>query len=297
VSRVGNELKRLGPELAGLEKTNRVAILYSNDSHHGIRYMPFSDRVDYMSILRQFYGALFRMNVEADFVTTETEDLSKYKVLLVPPLYVASDSTLDRIARFVGSGGHAVLSFKSGFTNEHSTVRWERAPGPLRKAAGVSYQEFSNLVETVPLAPDPFKAGEKNRASVWAEFLEPETAEVLARYDHPFFGKWAAITRNRFGKGSLTYEGTVLTDELQEAVIAATLEQAGVDLSGREASVRIRHGITAKGPVHFFLNFSNRPHTVAYTYGNGKDLLSGNAVRRGETMRIGPWDTAIVAER
>jgi hypothetical protein len=34
--------------------------------------MPFSDRADYMSILRQFYNALFRMNIEADFVTTDT---------------------------------------------------------------------------------------------------------------------------------------------------------------------------------------------------------------------------------
>jgi beta-galactosidase len=36
----------------------------------------------------------------------------------------------------------------------------------------------------------------------------PDTAKPLASYDHPFFGKYPAITRNRFGKGTLTYEGS-----------------------------------------------------------------------------------------
>jgi beta-galactosidase len=38
-----------------------------------------------------------------------------------------------------------VMTFKRGFCNECSTVRWEMAPGPLREAAGFHYQEFSSL--------------------------------------------------------------------------------------------------------------------------------------------------------
>ena len=29
-----------------------------------------------------------------------------------------------------------------------------------------------------------------------------DSAKALAYYDHPFFGKYPAITRNEFGKGS-----------------------------------------------------------------------------------------------
>ena len=159
VTRIGADLKRLGDELAGLQKQNRVAILYSADSQNGLAYMPFSDRANYTTMLEQMYRALYRMNVEADFVTPETEDLSRYRVLLVPPLYVAPDATLERIARFVENGGHVVMALKSGFTNEHATVRWQRAPGPLRKAAGFSYQEFSNLVNPLPLTAGQLRPG------------------------------------------------------------------------------------------------------------------------------------------
>jgi beta-galactosidase len=299
VSRIGAELKRIGPEIAGMKKNNAVAILFSNESHQAIRYMPFSDRADYMSILRQMYSALFRMNVEADFVTPQTADLSRYKVLLVPPLYAASDALLARIAQFVENGGHAVVAFKSGFANEHSTVRWTRAPGLLRKPAGISYQEFSSLASPIGLKPDLYHLGHESRASIWAEFLEIEGAEVLASYDHAFFGRFAALTRNRYGNGTLTYEGTVITDEMQQAVIQEVLERAKLIGSDQRAplGVRIRHGTDVKGAtLHFYLNFSAEPRRPAYAYGKGMELLSGTLLETGNLLRLEPWDVAVVRE-
>src|SRR5207244_1378066 len=58
VSRVAAELKRLGPQLVNLKKNNEVALLFSADSANAISYMPFSDRVDYMTVLQQMYDAL-----------------------------------------------------------------------------------------------------------------------------------------------------------------------------------------------------------------------------------------------
>jgi len=74
-------------------------------------------------------GALYRSNVGVDFVFPESTNLSAYRVILVPPLYVASDAVLAKLVDYVKGGGNLVLSFKSGFCNEYSTVRWEMAPG------------------------------------------------------------------------------------------------------------------------------------------------------------------------
>ncbi len=298
VSRIGEELKKLGPQLVNIKKSNQVAILYSIDSFHGISYMPVSDRVDYMTVLRQMYDALYRLNVEADFVQPGDRNLSRYKVLLVPPLYSATDQDLERLSRFVEQGGHVLMAFKSGFTDENSTVRPVIAPGPLRSACGFHYQEFSNLVRPVRLTPDPYGVREQNVGSVWAEFLVPDTAEVLASYDHPYW-KFPAITRNKFGRGTLTYEGTVVSDPLQLAVIRDVLSRAG--LSGPDQqlpnAVRVRHGSNAQGKLlHYYLNFSGTQQTFAYSYGDGRDLLSDHPVRKGTALSLKPWDVAIVAE-
>jgi len=301
VSRTAHELKRIAPELVDFKRNNRVAILYSNDSRHGLEYMKFSDRVDYAWLLRQIYGTLYRENVGVDFVFPDSTDLAQYQMIVVPALYVASDALLNRLVDYVQGGGNLVLTFKSGFTNEYDTVRWEMAPGPLRKAAGFRYQEFSNLRSPLPLKGDPFRVGaENNKVSDWAEMLILEGAQPLAYYDHPFFGKYPAITRNRYGKGTLTYEGTVLSDQLQKKVLGQVLDLAG--LAGPDQQlptpVRVKHGTSPNGrTIHYYLNYSGEPQVFAYPYRAGEDLLSETQIAPSQQLTLKPWDLMIIEER
>lgn len=298
-TQIAGELKRLGPRLANATKDNKVGILFSADSANAIGYMPFSDRVSYMSVLRQMYDVLYDLNVEPDFVQAGDANLSRYAVLLVPPLYSASDAVLQQVSDFVKNGGHVVMTFKSGFTNEHSTVRHVMAPGPLRAAAGFHYQEFTSLPEPRKLTPDPFGVGEHNTGSVWAEFLIPDTAQVLASLDHPQW-KFPAMTRNTYGKGTLLYEATFVSRELQREVVRDVLRRAallGPDQS-LPAVVKVRHARSAKGErLHYYLNFSGEPQSISYPYGSGSDLLTGSTVAKGQTIAVKPWDLAIVAEK
>ncbi len=298
-SRTAHELQKIGPKLVNLKKQNAVAILFSADSAHGIDYMPFSDKVNYMTIVDQMHKTVYELNEGVDFVTPDS-DFSSYRVLMVPPLYVASEATLDKISRFVENGGHVVMAFKSGFTNEYDTVRWVRAPGPLRKAAGFSYQEFSNLSKPLALKGDPFHAGKENKVTEWAEMILPETAQALAYYDHPFFGKYPAITRNQFGRGTLTYEGTVLSDALQRAVVGDVLKRAGLAGPDQElpAPVRAKSGTGNDGhAIHYYLNYSSDEQKFAYPHASGEELISGAAIAHGQAVALAPWGVAVIEEK
>jgi len=299
VSRVASELKKLGPDLVNLKKENQVAILFSADSANALRYMPFSDNVSYMTALRQMYDALCALNFEPDFVPAGAANLARYKVLLVPPLYTASDTVLQQVSDYVRDGGQVVMEFKSGFTNEYSTVRDTMAPGPLRDAAGFHYQEFTNLAKPEKLTPDAYGAGEQNAGSVWQEFLITDTAKVIESLDDPYW-HFPSVTRNKYGKGSLTYEATYVSDVLQRKIIGDVLSAAG--LTGADQSlptqVKVRHGKNAKGwLLHYYLNFSGIEQAISYPYQDGADLLTNDAVKKGSQLRIKPWDLAIVAER
>ena len=299
VSRVAGELKRIGPRLVDLKPENQVAILVSVDSANALSYMPVSDKITYMTVLRQMYDALYDLNVEPDFVQAGQPIPSKYKVLLVPPLYSASDPILQQISDYVKSGGHVVMAFKSGFTDEHSTVRDAMAPGPLRAACGFHYQEFTNLPASERLTPDPYGVGEQNTGSVWEEFLVPDSAKVVAWFDDPYW-HFPAITRNNFGAGSLTYEGTFLSDPLQREVIRNLLKQLGTTGPDQELPpvVKVRHGRNRQGNLlHYYLNFSGVEQTVSYPYVDGEDLITSASVQRGKSLKIAPWDLVIVSER
>ena len=300
VSRTAHELQRVGAEVVDTRRSNKVAILYSDDSHYGIEYMPFSTHENYRSILRQMYGALYKLNVGVDFVFPDSTNFSEYKMIVVPPLYISSDDLLNRLSEYVRQGGDVVMAFKSGFCNEYSTVRWTMAPGPLRKAAGFRYQEFTSLRQPIELKGDPFHAGAQNKVSDWAEMLIPETAQGLAYYDLPFLEKYPAITRNQYGAGTLTYEGTVLSAQLQQKVLLDALKLTGLDGPDQQLPppVRVKHGVNRTGKkLHYYMNYSPDAQKFVYPYGTGRDLLAQTPVAHAQTVALQPWDVAIIEEK
>jgi len=310
VSRTAHELEKIGPHLVGLQIHNQVAILWSRDSANAIGFMPFTSSASgawtpgqvsagYDALVHQMHKSLYDLNVGADFVFPETADFSQYKLLIVPALYIADDALLQKISDYVKNGGHVVMTFKRGFGNENSAVRWVRAPGPLREAAGFSYQEFSNLEKPLALKGDPFHVGSDNNVSYWAEFLMPEHAKTIATYDHPFFGKWPAITENSFGSGTLLYEGTYLSKALQTAVLKSELEKIGIAGSDQQlpAAIHVQHGVNRMGKrLHYYFNYSSAEVPVRYAYGAGTNLLNEKPVAKSTEFTLPPWDLAIIEE-
>ena len=297
-SRIGAELHKLGPKLVDMKKQTRVAIYVSNRALTAFNaFKP--DNKGYNEVLRPLYDGLYRMNVEVDFVHPETRDLSAYKLIVVPGLYAASDEEIGRLNAFAKSGGHVVYTFKSGFSDENVKVRYATQPGAIAEAAGVRYTQFT-VPDKVSLAGDPFKVGaEANTARWWMEMLTPTTAKVLARYQHPVWGQYAAVTRNRFGAGEVTYIGFMPSDALAEKILENCVRNAG--LWGEQQSLHyptvVRSGTLNNGhPVHYVLNYSAQPAKVRYAFGAGTDLLTGNKVAKAGSLALAPWGVAIVEE-
>jgi len=128
----------------------------------------------------------------------------------------------------------------------------------------------------------------------------PEHAKALAYYDHPFFGKWPAITENQFGSGTLLYEGTYLSDALQKAILKHALEAAGLTDQNQQlpVSVHLTHGVNRMGKrIHYFFNYSGAEARPLYSYEGGTNLLDGKTLGKNGVLTIGPWDLAIIEEK
>ena len=227
---IGQDLARLGPELVNMRKQNRIAIYVSNQALTAFNAFKFgwTSHTTYNDVLRPFYDALYRMNEEVDFIDPSTTDLSRYKLIIVPALYAASDAEIERLNAFAKAGGHLVYTFKSGFSDENVKVRSTTQPGLIADAAGVHYNQFT-IPEGVSLEGDPYHVGAAdNAARWWMELLTPTTATTLAQYHHPVWGKYAAITRNTYGKGEVTYIGFMPSDTLAEKILEEAVKRAGL---------------------------------------------------------------------
>ena len=135
--------------------------------------------------------------------------------------------------------------------------------------------------------------------SDWAEMLLLDTAKPLAYYDHPFFGKYPAITENHFGKGMVTYEGTVLSDGAA-AEGAGARARAGAAGGTRPEAARRGAGEARRQPRRqgdpLLLQLLLGAADVVYSYGRGTELLSNHPVAGGATLSLEPWGVAIVEE-
>ena len=97
----------------------------------------------------------------------------------------------------------------------------------------------------------------------------------------------------------VTYEGTVLSDELQKKVLERVLNQAQVNEPGEKlpASFRVKHGTNRAGKtIHYYFNFSANPQRVSYAYPAGTELLSNRAVNKGAEISLEPWGVAIIEQ-
>ena len=248
----------------------------------------------------QFHKLLYQNNVGVDFIFPENPEFEKYDLVIIPSLYIATDKLLQQINDYVKKGGHVIMQFKSGFADENSMVRPVLAPGPLRESAGFYYQEFTNFKE-MSLKDDPFHVGEdQNKVNTWAEYIIPETAKPLAYYDHKYFEEYPAITINNFGKGSLLYEGTMVSDAIQEKIIRRELDRAGLLSPDQEIHWPLitKSGTNDNGNIiRYYYNYSSEPVNFVYPYSGGNELITNKKVANKETLLIKPWDLLIIEEK
>lgn len=197
------------------------------------------------------------------------------------------------------SGGHVVYTFKSGFSDEHVKVRTVPQPGIISEACGVTYSIFVKP-SRVALKDDPFHVGpEQNAVETWMELLTPITAEVLAWYDHPHWGRYAAITRNRYGSGTATYIACMTSPAVMYRVLEQAVREAGVWGVDQELAFPLitKSGINQQGhTVHFFFNYADAPGSIRYRYQAGTELLTDTEVHQDQIMHIDPWGVLIVEE-
>jgi beta-galactosidase len=294
---IGRDFQRLSPQLINLKKTNKVAILFSNEALTAEGW--FGNGLDYNQVLRPFYDALYRQNVGCDLVDPSSPNLDQYQVLIVPMLYAAPTSLLERINEFVKKGGHLLVTYRSGFSDENVQVRTTVQPGVLSAACGVTYSQFT-VPDHVGLKGDTYQASrDDNQVSTWMELLTPTTAKVLATYDHPVWGQYAAITENHYGKGLATYVGCHTSDALVEKLVTDVVKKAGLWGADQELKFPLitRSGVNQRQKaVHYYFNYSATPGTVRYPHAGGKELLSGAAVAKGQSLPLAAWGVQIVEE-
>ncbi|QLQ40093.1 beta-galactosidase [Micromonospora robiginosa] len=286
VCRLGADLRALA-EVRGSRVDADVAVLFDYEAWWGVELdsHPSVD-VTYTDRVTALHGALWRAGVTAD-VVHPTADLSGYRLVLVPTLYLTRDATAAALRRFVEAGGTALVTYFSGIVDEHDHIRLGGYPGAFRDLLGVRTEEFFPLRDGETVRLD-----DGSHADVWTEWLHAEGADVLAAYaDGPLPGV-PALTRHAVGAGAAWYVGTRLDDAATDGLVARLLAEAGVrPAATAPVGVEVVRRRAADRSWLFVVNHTGEPARLPVT---GVELLGGT--RCDGELTVPPGEVAVVRE-
>jgi beta-galactosidase len=277
---LGDALSRIA-EVAGSRVRADVALLFDWEARWACDLPSHpSDELHYVDAAMRWHWALTELGATVDVVHPD-RDLSGYRLVIVPTMYLCTDDAAARLAEFVRNGGHALVTYFSGIVDESDHVRLGGYPGAFRELLGVRVEEFAPLLSGTTISLD-----DGSRADLWTEVLDPGEAEVLARYvDGPLPGT-PAVTRRPVGAGTAWYVGTRLDAAGTAALADRITGEAGVRRLGHaEPGLEVVRRAHDGGPSYLFaLNRGTEAVTVP---GRGVDLLSGDRANGSVTVAAG----------
>lgn len=292
---MGNEIAAIGETITGSSLNTEVAMMLSYDSRFALQIQANNPQLSYPEQFHGLYRALHKRQIMVDIVPPEA-DLSRYKMVVIPSLYVLEDATAKRLESFVQAGGILLVGPRSGVKDEGNVVVNQPLPGLLAELCGMTVEEYDSLPAEAsnPLAFDALTV-EGARGLVWCDILAPRNATVVARYQSDYYAGKPAITMNRLGQGKAFYLGTLGNDVLYDTLVSNLLEQAGIEKligqvqDGIEITQRCHEGKT----LTFILNHSELEQTVTLA-GSYQSVLGPAPV--GSTITLKARDITILEE-
>ena len=289
VTRIGREMAKASPVIAGTHPVSPVAILQDYPSRWAIDFQLHHKDYDQIGVLLDYYRPLKDALGAVDIVEA-AGPLGDYKLVAAPSLNIITDETAAKLAAYVKGGGHLILGPRSGMKDEYNRLDPVRQPGPLAELLGGQVEQFYALDEAIAVGD--------GKATIWAEDLStkaPDT-QVLLRYGKAngwLDGHPAAITR-KVGKGAITYVGALVDDAVMKGLIDRALAGAGVTRDfavPEDVELMIREGGGRR--IVILINHGRERRTVALPRAMG-DVLAGGKIG---SVALEPEGVAVLQDR
>jgi len=279
VTQVGQVLEQLS-DIVGTMPNSDVAILYDWENNWAINdAQGFGKETKfYPQTLQQHYQVFWNQDISVDVITKE-QNFSKYKLLVVPMLYLVSEQTIDRLRAYVEQGGVLVMTYLSGIVNENDLTYLNGWPQLLQKVFGINVLEIDSYY---PSDRNEVRYGDQNyEVKDYASVINVKEANVEGVYQADFYAKTAAITSHSYGKGKAYYVGARLNEQFHEVFyqkIMADLQISSNAAIKHEKGVSVQVRLSDTHSYWFVMNFTEKPQVIRVNC-EVKDILSGEWIK------------------
>ena len=244
----------------------------------------------YFETCYAYHREFWKRGIDCDVVSPKA-DLSGYKLVVAPMLYLTDEKTVDNLETYVNQGGCLYGTYMLG-TVDGTDLCWLGGipAGKLKEVFGVTAQEIDTLypVERQHAAV----AGVEYELVDYCEVLKPMGAEILARYADGWYQDTPAVTRNAYGKGMAIYQACRDTGSLKDRIFGDLLAELGLHGPVAELPHRVTAHTRTDG-VHTYVfveNYSGTESADIQLREEMEDLLHGGITSR---CTLAPYGFAV----
>jgi beta-galactosidase len=222
------------PEITASDVKTDVCIIYDYENRWGIDTAEGVRNTDkgYIKAVNEHYRALRKCGVMADIADMEG-DISGYKVVAAPMLYMYRARFQDKVRDFVKNGGTFIGTYWSGIVDEYDLCYLGGTPGELTDVFGLRSAEIDVLAEgeaniIVPTNQGYMFAEGEYSCHRYCDVVKLTTAKGLMVYKGDYYAESPALTVNKYGNGLAYYAATAPDARFMEDFYKHILNEAGI---------------------------------------------------------------------
>ena len=278
---VGEKLESLS-EITAVQREKQALIVHDWQNKWALEGScgPRNAGLGYWDELKRHYNALARAGIAVEF-GDETADLTGYRLVVVPMLYLLTDDFAKKLCDFAQNGGTVVVTYWTGVVDESDLCRLGDTPYGLTELLGLRRTEIDGMYdgETRRCTPVPGCALPEAQASILCEVAVPndtDPAEPLSVYAEDYFAQHPAAAVHKYGAGRAYYLASRFDEDFYRAFYRDAAKELGLMPAWQQP---LPAGVLAvkRGSYVFVQNCTEQPVTV----GESKLPRYGTAVWNG----------------
>ena len=256
VAALGQQLEKLGDVTGGL-CNSRVAVICDWENSWATEYFRGYNnlRRDYFNECEKWHRPFSLRGISCD-VISQTDDYSKYDLIIAPFMYMLRDNVKEKIEEYVKNGGNFVTTYLFATADKDDMVFYGGLPAEnLKEVFGVWAEESGGIPEGMEGTAE--YNGKTYKTQHIIDVIHSRGAKALGTYTSDFYAGEPSVTVNAYGRGKAYYAAFRNDEDFADDFCSDLIEE--IALCPDTGIVADKNVIIRKrGDFIFLFNFTDK---------------------------------------
>lgn len=260
VAKLGAELKKLGAVTGG-KTESKVAIICDWDNSRATKRFQGYNNIhrDYFDECAKWHYPFTLRGIPCDIIS-ETDDYSKYELVIAPFMYTVRDGVPKKIKSYIENGGNFVATYLFAVADKDDMVFFGGLPaGELKDVFGVWAEESDGIPEGREGTAQ--YNGKTYKTQHILDVIHSRGAMVLGTYTSDFYKGEPSVTKNTYGKGNAYYAAFRNDEDFTDDFCEDLIKELGIT---PDTGIKTEKDIIIRkrGDFIFVFNFTDEEKNI-----------------------------------